>query len=141
MPGFNGISIQYIASPKFQQYDGGHSQIVWMNSSVKERVAEFLPADLIDKIATENEVQDINQLRDWLKEQNHPVVETWTEMEEEEEEEEGYEEEGGAMIPMGTQAFTVPGVGGAGGFKIILKNCKIHAESIIIKKIEPRKKK
>ena len=140
MPGFNGISIQYIASPKFQQYDGGHSQIVWMNSSVKERVAEFLPADLIDKIATENEVQDINQLRDWLKEQNHPVVETWTEMEEEEEEE-GYEEEGGAMIPMGTQAFTVPGAGGAGGFKIILKNCKIHAESIIIKKIEPRKKK
>jgi CO dehydrogenase/acetyl-CoA synthase beta subunit len=59
---------------------------------------------------------------------------------EEEEEEEGYEEEG-AMIPMGTQAFTVPGVGGAGGFKIILKNCKIHAEAVIIKKIEPRKKK
>jgi acetyl-CoA decarbonylase/synthase complex subunit beta len=140
MPGFNGISIQYIASPKFQQYDGGHSQIVWMNSSVKERVADFLPAELVAKIATENEVQDINQLRDWLKENNHPVVETWTEMEEEEEEEEGYEEEG-AMIPMGTQALTVPGVGGAGGFKIILKNCKIHAESIIIKKIEPRKKK
>jgi acetyl-CoA decarbonylase/synthase complex subunit beta len=141
MPGFNGISIQYIASPKFQQYDGGHSQLVWMNSSVKDRVAEFFPPDLVGKIATENEVQDINQLRDWLKEQNHPVVETWTEMEEEAEEEEGYEEEGGAMIPMGTQAFTVPGVGGAGGFKIILKNCKIHAESIIIKKIEPRKKK
>jgi acetyl-CoA decarbonylase/synthase complex subunit beta len=141
MPGFNGISIQYIASPKFQQYDGGHSQLVWMNSSVKDRVAEFLPPDVVSKIATENEVQDINQLRDWLKEQNHPVVETWTEMEEEAEEEEGYEEEGGAMIPMGTQAFTVPGVGGAGGFKIILKNCKIHAESIIIKKIEPRKKK
>ena len=60
-------------------------------------------------------MQDINQLRDWLKENNHPVVETWTEMEEEAEEEEGYEE-GGAMIPMGTQAFTVPGVGGAGGF-------------------------
>ena len=140
MPGFNGISIQYISSPKFQQYDGGQSQLVWMNSSVKDRVAEFLPKDVVDKIATENEVQDINQLRDWLKDINHPVVETWTEIEEEAEEEEGYEE-GGAMIPMGTQAFTVPGVGGAGGFKIILKNCKIHAESIIIKKLEPRKKK
>ena len=138
MPGFNGISIQYIVSPKFQQYDGGQSMIVWMNSSVKERIAEFLPKDVVDKIATENEVQDINQLRDWLKEQNHPVVETWTEMEEEEEEE--YEEEG-AMIPMGTQAFTVPGAGGVGGFKIILKNCKVHAEAIIIKKIESRKKK
>ena len=30
---------------------------------------------------------------------------------------------------------------GGGGFKIILRNCKIHAESIIIKKIEPKGKK
>lgn len=140
MPGFNGISIQYISSPKFQQYDGGHSQIVWMNSSVKERVAEFLPADLIPKIATENEVQDINALKDWLKKVEHPVVASWAGLEAEEEEEGGYEEEG-AMIPMGTQSFTVPGVGGAGGFKIILKNCKIHAETIIIKKIDPSRKK
>ena len=139
MPGFNGISIQYISSPKFQQYDGGHSQIVWMNSSVKERVAEFLPADLLPKIATEKEVTDINALKDWLKEKDHPVVASWAGLEAEEEEEE-YEDEG-AMIPMGTQSFTVPGVGGAGGFKIILKNCKIHAETIIIKKIEPSRKK
>ena len=138
MPGFNGISIQYIASPKFQQYDGGHSQIVWMNSDVKERVADFLPADLLPKIATEKEVQDINALKDWLKEKDHPVVASWADLEEEEEEE--YEDEG-AMIPMGTQSFTVPGVGGAGGFKIILKNCKVHAETIIIKKIEPSRKK
>ena len=49
----------------------------------------------------------------------------------------------GAMVPMGTQAFTIPGVGGSGGFKIVLKNCKIHAESIIIKKIDskPKRKK
>ncbi len=140
MPGFNGISIQYIGSPKYQQYDGGISQTVWMNSSVKERVAEFLPADLVPKIATENEVQDINALKEWLKEVDHPVVASWAGLEAEEEEEEE-PEEGGAMIPMGTQAFTVPGVGGAGGFKIILKNCKIHAESIIIKKIEPSRKK
>jgi len=45
------------------------------------------------------------------------------------------------MIPMGTQSFMVPGAGGAGGFRIILKNCKIHAESIIIKKIEPKRKR
>ena len=137
MPGFNGISIQYIGSPKYQQYDGGHNTIVWMNSSVKERVAEFLPADLLPKIATEIEVTDINALKDWLKEKDHPVVPSWADLEEEEDE---YEDEG-AMIPMGTQSFTVPGVGGAGGFKIILKNCKIHAETIIIKKIEPSRKK
>jgi len=139
MPGFNGISIQYIGSPKYQQYDGGINQTVWMNSGVKDRVAEFLPADLVAKIATEKEVQDINALKEWLKEKDHPVVASWAALEAEEEEEEY--EDAGAMIPMGTQSFTVPGVGGAGGFKIILKNCKIHAESILIKKIDPSRKK
>ncbi|MFW9898718.1 MAG: CO dehydrogenase/CO-methylating acetyl-CoA synthase complex subunit beta [Candidatus Thorarchaeota archaeon] len=141
MPGFNGISIQYIVSPKFQQYDGGISNVVWMGKAVKDRVAEFLPADLVDKIATEEEVNDLSELPAWLEEKGHPIVET-----EEykaaisgiEEEEEELEEEG-AMMPIGTVGMTIPGVGGAGGFKIILKNCKIHAESIIIKKIEPRR--
>jgi len=140
LPGFNGVSIQYIINPKYQQFDGGISTVVWMPKAVKERVAEFLPEDLVPKIATEEDVQDLSKLKDWLKERNHPIVETWTEMEEEEEEEEAYEEEG-AMVPMGTVGMTIPGVGGMGGFKVILKNCKIHAESIIIKKIEPRKKK
>ncbi|MFX0071140.1 MAG: CO dehydrogenase/CO-methylating acetyl-CoA synthase complex subunit beta [Candidatus Hermodarchaeota archaeon] len=137
MPGFNGISIQYIISPKYQQYDGGIETIVWMNKAVKDRVGEFLPQDLLPKIATDEEVKDINELKDWLKKVNHPIVETWGAMEEEEEEEEWEEE--GAMIPMGTQAFSVSGPGG--GFKIILKNCKINAESIIIKRIEPKRKK
>jgi acetyl-CoA decarbonylase/synthase complex subunit beta len=139
MPGFNGISIQYIVSPKYQQYDGGIETIVWMNKAVKDRVAEFLPQDLVPKIATDEDIKDINELKEWLKKVNHPIVETWGAMEEEEEEEEWEEE--GAMIPMGTQAFTIPGAGGAGGFKIILKNCKINAESIIIRKIEPKRKK
>ncbi|MFX1410007.1 MAG: CO dehydrogenase/CO-methylating acetyl-CoA synthase complex subunit beta [Promethearchaeota archaeon] len=141
MPGFNGVSIQYIVSPKYQQYDGGINTIVWMPKAVKDRVAEFLPEDLVPKIATEEEVQDINQLKGWLQEINHPIVETWAEMLAEEEEEEEEWEEAGAMVPMGTVGMTIPGVGGAGGFKVILKNCKIHAESIIIKKIEPKRRK
>jgi len=141
MPGFNGVSIQYIASPKYQKYDGGTETIVWMPKAVKDRIGELLPQDLLPKIATEEEVQDINQLKDFLKEKAHPVVETWAELEamEEEEEEEWVEE--GAMVPMGTVGMTIPGVGGAGGFKVILKNCKIHAESIIIKKIESKRRK
>ena len=142
MAGFNGISIQYIISPKFQIYDGGIQNVVWMCKSVKERVAELLPPDLVNKIATEEDVSDLSKLVPWLQENKHPIVET------EEfkaaiggaEEEEEWEEEG-AMVPMGTVGMTIPGVGGAGGFKIILKNCKIHAESIIIKKIEPKRKK
>lgn len=139
MSGFNGVSIQYLGSPKYQLYDGlqmgfksGIYTVVWMPKVVKERIAEFLPEDLIDKIATEEEVQDINTLKEWLKEKNHPVVATWVEMEEEEE---------GTMVPMGTVGLTIQGAGGAGGFKVILKNCKIHAESVIIKKIEYKRKK
>ncbi|MHA2429977.1 MAG: CO dehydrogenase/CO-methylating acetyl-CoA synthase complex subunit beta [Promethearchaeota archaeon] len=141
MVGFNGVSIQYIVSPKYQKYDGGIETIVWMPKAVKDRIGELLPQDLLPKIATEEEVQDINQLKDFLKEKDHPVVETWAELEAMEEEEEEEWEEEGAMVPMGTVGMTIPGVGGAGGFKIILKNCKIHAESIIIKKIEPKRRK
>jgi acetyl-CoA decarbonylase/synthase complex subunit beta len=147
MPGFNGISIQYTSSPKFQQYDGveeglesGHHLLVWMNSGLKNRVKEFIPEDLFDKIATEEDVNDIDELKEWLKEKEHPIVETWG-AEEEEEAEEEYEEEGGAVMPMGTQAFTVPGAGGGGGFKIILKNAKVHADSVIIKRLGTKKKK
>ncbi|TXT60050.1 MAG: Acetyl-CoA decarbonylase/synthase complex subunit beta 2 [Promethearchaeota archaeon] len=146
MPGFNGISIQYISSPKFQQYDGveeglenGHELVVWMNSGLKDRVKDFIPGDLYDKIATEEDVSDIEELKEWLKEKEHPIVETWVEEEEEEGEEE-YEEEG-AIMPMGTQSFTVPGAGGAGGFKIILKNAKVHADSVIIRRIGDKKKR
>ncbi|MFX1257470.1 MAG: CO dehydrogenase/CO-methylating acetyl-CoA synthase complex subunit beta, partial [Promethearchaeota archaeon] len=147
MPGFNGISIQYIISPKYQLYDGkidglksGIETIVWMAKTVKDRVSEFLPPDLVDKIATEEDVKDINELKDWVEKVKHPIIETegYKALMVEEEEEEGEE---AAMIPMGDQAITLPGVGGMGGFKVILKNCKIHAESIIIKKIEPKHKK
>ena len=115
MPDFNGVSIQCLGSPKYQLYDGlqmgfksGIYTVVWMPKVVKERIAEFLPEDLIDKIATEEE-------------------EEW--------------EEEGTMVPMGTVGLTIQGAGGASGFKVILKNCKIHAESIIIKKIESKRKK
>ena len=149
LAGFNGISIQYIISPKFQQYDAinaglksGIEIVVWMGKTVKERVYDLLPEDIRDKIATEDDVSDLNDLPAWLEKVQHPIIET------EEykaaisgvEEEEEWEEEG-AMVPMGTVGMTIPGVGGAGGFKIILKNCKIHAESIIIKKIEPKRKR
>jgi len=142
LPGFNGVSIQYIINKNYQRFDGGINTVVWMPKAVKDRVGEFLPQDLLPKIATEENVTDINDLKKWLEDVDHPIVKTWAEvLGEEEEEEEGEWEAEGAMVPMGTQAFTIPGVGGAGGFKIILKNCKIHAESIIIKKIEPKGRK
>jgi acetyl-CoA decarbonylase/synthase complex subunit beta len=149
MPGFNGISIQYIISPKFQQYDAtqiglksGIELVVWMGKTVKDRVYEFLPEDLRDKIATEEDITDLSELSAWLEKVGHPIIETeeYKAAVGEVEEEEEWEEEG-AMVPMGTVGMTIPGVGGVGGFKVILKNCKIHAESIIIKKVEPKRKR
>lgn len=137
LAGFNGISVQYLASPKFVQYEGGHSKTVWMPASVKERMYDLLPEKWRDLMATEKEVTDLNGLKTWLKEKNHPIVESWVDEAEDEDE---WEEEG-AMIPAGTQTMMIPGAGGMGGFKLTLINCKIHAEKIIVTKIEPRKKR
>ncbi len=74
----------------------------------------------------------------------HPIIETEeykTAIGTDEDEDDGDWEEEGTMMPMGTVGMTIPGVGGAGGFKVILKNCKIHAESIIIKKIDPPRRR
>ncbi|MHA1698224.1 MAG: CO dehydrogenase/CO-methylating acetyl-CoA synthase complex subunit beta [Promethearchaeota archaeon] len=141
--GFHGIAIEYMRSKKFLKYDGGWNRIVWMPSSVKERVKDGIPAEMFDKIATEQEAQDLDSLMNFIKEKGHPLAakleEIGAEEEEEAEEEAGMVPAGG--IPMGTLTMAVPGAGGMGGFKVILKNCKIHTEKVIIKRIEPSSKK
>jgi acetyl-CoA decarbonylase/synthase complex subunit beta len=72
--GFLGIGIQYFYSPKFIQYDGGWQRVVWMASDLKERVQDAIPTELWDKIATEKDVKNINELRDFLRNVEHPVV-------------------------------------------------------------------
>ncbi|MBN2155173.1 MAG: CO dehydrogenase/CO-methylating acetyl-CoA synthase complex subunit beta [Candidatus Lokiarchaeota archaeon] len=167
--GFNGISIEYMRSPRFFQYDDGWNRFVWLPSSVKERINEFIPKDLLDKIATEAEVTEINELKDFLQKKEHPVMKRWEQEEEEADEEEGIEEYPQAQaigsptqipytmptqaytpqgIPPGSQSFILPGIvipapstGSGPGFKIIFKNVKIHAESVTVKKIKPKKKK
>ncbi|MDH5439877.1 MAG: CO dehydrogenase/CO-methylating acetyl-CoA synthase complex subunit beta, partial [Candidatus Bathyarchaeota archaeon] len=75
--GFHGISIEYLRSPKLLQADGGWDRIVWLPGSVKERVKDFIPRELVDKIPTEEEVMSIEELKVFLEEQGHPVVERW----------------------------------------------------------------
>ncbi|MCP4761184.1 MAG: CO dehydrogenase/CO-methylating acetyl-CoA synthase complex subunit beta [archaeon] len=163
--GFNGISIEYMRSPRFIQYDGGWDRVVWMPAAIKERIVEFIKPDIKEKIATENEATDIANLKQFLSDKGHPVQERWVEDEDEDED----EEEGGyapqampqmqmpqmgmpqmqGMVPGGANTFMLPmvqlpamgGSGGGPGFKIILNNVKIHAESVVIKKIEPKSKK
>lgn len=126
--GFHGISIEYTRSPKFLQADGGWNRIVWVPSKVKERVKAFIPLELTDKIPTEEDVSNIEELKVFLKRVEHPVVKRWKELEEISEAVERPVEE--AVIgPFLEVAATI------GGFKIILENTRIHADRVIIKRI------
>ena len=129
--GFHGISIEYMRSPKFMKADGGWDRIVWMPQSIKNRVKEFIPAEVVDKVATENDAKTVEELKAFLQQKNHPVLKRWKEEEPEAPEEapvtevEGVEQ---AVFPVSTATVTT------GGFKIIFKNAKIHAEKVIIKR-------
>jgi acetyl-CoA decarbonylase/synthase complex subunit beta len=136
--GFHGISIEYMRSPKFLNADGGWNRVVWLPKEVKERVKDFIPKDVVDKIATEEDAQNIDALKAFLKEKGHPVVAKWKEevaAVEEAVPAEAKDEEG-AMMPVATAA-TLPIM--AGGFKIILKDAKIYAKKVIIRSMKSEK--
>jgi len=106
--GFLGIGMAYFRSKKFLQADGGWYRVVWMPKELKEKVLKYIPEDMRDKIATEEDAKTIDELKEFLKRVNHPVVkgvvrpvdgkkitEGWEEFREkaEEKKEERFEEE------------------------------------------------
>ncbi|QHN08348.1 CO dehydrogenase/CO-methylating acetyl-CoA synthase complex subunit beta [Methanothermobacter sp. THM-2] len=135
--GFSGLSLEYMRSPKFLQADGGYRRVIWMPRDLKESVLEFIPEDVRDKIATEEDATSIKDLRRFLRENEHPVLERVAAEETEPIEEdvkETYTEESPIQegVPvMAAPEMTLPA---AGGFRIILKNAKIYAEKVIIKR-------
>jgi acetyl-CoA decarbonylase/synthase complex subunit beta len=137
--GFHGMSIEYMRSKKFLAADGGWNRVVWLPKEVKDRVKDFVPQEIVDKIATEENAQSIDSLKSFLKEKNHPVVARWVEEAPAVAEAVPAEakEEEGAMIPVASAA-TLPIM--AGGFKIILKDAKIYAKKVIIRSMKDEKK-
>lgn len=146
--GFLGIGIQYFYSPKFIQYDGGWRRVVWMPSDLKERVAEAIPAEMMDKIATEKDVRNIGELREFLQKVDHPVVngvirevdgeritEGWAVAAEVAAAPPTVSEE---VIPVQTESLTqvpIPMASGAADpIKIILKDADISIGKIIVKR-------
>ena len=135
--GFHGISIEYMRSPKFLQADGGWSRVVWVPSEVKERVKDFIPKELVDKIATEKDATTIEELKKFLEEKGHPVVERWkkapavAEAAPAAEAAEAAPEEV-AAVPITAPTATVT----MGGVRIILKDAKIYARKMIIKTVK-----
>jgi acetyl-CoA decarbonylase/synthase complex subunit beta len=108
-----------------------------MPRHLKDRVLADIPKDIADKVATEEDVSDLESLRNFLSEKNHPVVELW-ETEAEEEDEEVAEETAAMPQMQATMPMNFPAMpqmtGGTGGVKIILKNARVSVDKIIIKK-------
>ncbi len=126
--GFHGLSIEYMRSPKFMVADGGWDRVVWMPMEIKERIKEFMPPEIVPKIATEDEVSSVDELKTFLKAQGHPIVEKWTEAPAEE-----ISEITVPTLEMPAGAIPIQGMPAGMGFTIILKNAKIKAEKMIIK--------
>lgn len=82
-PGVMGVGKFYLVSPKFISAEGGFKRVVWMSSILKTTMADEFQAvaeregipDLIDRIADERSVTDVEQLVDWVHEMKHPVLE------------------------------------------------------------------
>ena len=72
--GFLGIALEYLRSPKFLYADGGLRRLVWMPKEIKERYKEAIPADVYDKIATEEDAKNIDELMAFLDKVGHPWV-------------------------------------------------------------------
>jgi acetyl-CoA synthase len=81
-PGVMGVGKFYLVSPKFISSDGGFKRVVWMSSYLKETMADELNVvaqregdpDLINKIADERSVSNVDELLAWLEEHNHPAL-------------------------------------------------------------------
>ncbi|MCB1187839.1 hypothetical protein KDL29_11795 [bacterium] len=61
LPGFLGISEDYILSQSFLINEGGLSRVAWMNSTLKRRLALRL-----ENLATENECVNLQEFREFL---------------------------------------------------------------------------
>lgn len=129
--GFHGLSIEYMRSLKFLDADGGWDRVVWMPQDIKERIKDFMPPEIVPMIPTESDVADLDQLKSWLTEKNHPIVERWSK-----EPEVTPSETGEITVPileLPASAIPIQGIPSGMGFTIILKNAKIKAEKMIIK--------
>ncbi len=81
-PGFIGISKFFIGSKKFIKADGGLKRLVWIPKELKEEIRDLLEEraremeieDFLDKVATEEEAETEEEVLEWIKKVNHPVL-------------------------------------------------------------------
>jgi acetyl-CoA decarbonylase/synthase complex subunit beta len=70
-----GTGLEQLRSPKFIQADGGLFRIVWMPKEIKERYKDVLmEKGLYDKIATEEDAKNTDELVAFLEKVGHPWI-------------------------------------------------------------------
>ena len=69
-----GMALELIRSPKFFQADGGLHRVAWMPKEVKERYKDVIPEDLYDKIATQEDAKNVDELAEFLEKAGHPWI-------------------------------------------------------------------
>lgn len=136
--GFLGFGLQWMRSEKFFSADGGWKRIVWMPSYIKEAFRDAIPGELADKIPTEKDVSDIKALEDYLSEKKHPAVAGVKKEEVAEAVEEKPAFVGDAQLQQPVLTAPTLSLPASGGVRIILKNARIHADKVIIKKVDKK---
>jgi acetyl-CoA decarbonylase/synthase complex subunit beta len=147
--GFHGLSFEYMRSPKFLRADGGWQRIIWMPSEVKEVMKDYIPKDLYDKIPTEKDVSNVEELKEFLKLHNHPIVNRWKKEEVAPPVEAKPVQQEIIQPPQPAEVIIQPHTQQAaqqvttapeiviptcGGITLIFKNVKIYAEKLIVRK-------
>ena len=78
--GFKGISYRAVKSPKFVIGDGGWNRVVWMQKDMKTELADAIPEEVYEKIATDEDCTDAKDLENFLRQKKHPItVKYWKE--------------------------------------------------------------
>lgn len=75
--GFKGISVRGLGATTFLKGDGGWNRIVWMPAQMKLDAAEAIPEEVYDRIATEEDAVDPEDLKKFLLDKKHPIVEKY----------------------------------------------------------------
>lgn len=70
-PGICGVSLNYLKSPKFLQGDRGYNQVVWMDEKTYNELKDIISNRY--RIATEKDVQNIEQLRKFINSHRPPL--------------------------------------------------------------------
>jgi acetyl-CoA decarbonylase/synthase complex subunit beta len=141
--GFLGVGVNYFRSPKFIQADGGWNRVVWMPKNLKEKIRADIPAEIVDKLPTEEEVSDLKTLREYLEKKQHPVVQRWSKEEAAAETTLSETASVAATAPAWSPpSMTMSGGGqpmqfGSGeGVKLLFKNARITIDRIVLKSKE-----